>query len=123
MRTGRKAVAIVDDDPAVLDATSCFVDSLGYVALPFKSGEDFLEFGGKNEVSHLLTDVNMPGMSGLDLNDIVRARFPDVVVIMMTALRDEKLRARALAGGARELLRKPLLADDLIRCLDDDTSH
>lgn len=116
-------MAIVDDDPAVLDATSCFVDSLGYIALPFKSGEDFLEFDRQDEVSHLLTDVNMPGMSGLELKDIVRARFPDMTIIMMTALRDDNLRMRALAGGAKALLRKPLLADDLISCLDDEPNH
>ncbi|WP_244644680.1 response regulator transcription factor [Azorhizobium oxalatiphilum] len=112
-------MAIVDDDQAVLDATSEFLESLGYSAVAFSSGEDFLSFSGQAAISHLLTDVNMPGMSGLELQDIVRQRYPNMTVIMMTALRDEVVRRRALAGGAKELLRKPIIADDLIRCLED----
>ena len=61
----------------------------------------------------------MPGISGIELQDRVREQRPALPVIMMTALTDDALRRRALAGGARDLLRKPLVADELIRCLEE----
>lgn len=119
MSVAKKAVAVVDDDEAVLDATSSFLEALGYDALAFRSGEAFLASAAGDDVSCLLTDVNMPGIDGLELQDRVRQLRPALPIIMMTALTDEALRRRALAGGARDLLRKPLAADDLIRCLED----
>lgn len=119
MSVAKKAVAVVDDDEAVLDATSSFLEALGYDALAFNSGEAFLASDAGGGVSCLLTDVNMPGISGLELQDRVRQLRPALPIIMMTALTDDALRRRALAGGARDLLRKPLAADDLIRCLED----
>lgn len=119
MSAERKTIAVVDDDEAVLDATSCFLEALGYDARAFSSGEAFLASGAEDEVCCLLTDVNMPGLTGLDLQDRVRRSRPALPIIMMTALTDDAVRRRAFAGGARGLLRKPLAADDLIRCLED----
>lgn len=114
----RKPIAIVDDDEDVLDATAIFLESLGYETETFSSGEAFLASADRSRVFCLLTDVNMPGLSGLELQAIVKSTDPGLPVIMMTALRDEALRQRAIAGGAKELLRKPVVADDLIRCLE-----
>lgn len=119
MSAGKKAVAVVDDDEAVLDATSSFLEALGYDTLAFSSGEAFLASGLEGDVSCLLSDINMPGVSGLDLQDRVRRVRPALPIILMTALTDDTTRRRAFAGGARDLLRKPLAADDLIRCLED----
>lgn len=119
MSAGKKAVAVVDDDEAVLDATSSFLEALGYDTLAFSSGEAFLASGLEGDVSCLLSDINMPGLSGLDLQDRVRRVRPALPIILMTALTDDTTRRRAFAGGARDLLRKPLAADDLIRCLED----
>jgi FixJ family two-component response regulator len=116
---GKKAVAVVDDDEAVLDATSSFLEALGYDTRAFNSGEAFLASGLAGDVSCLLTDINMPGLNGLDLQERVRRVRPALPIILMTALTDDTTRLRAFAGGARDLLRKPLAADDLIRCLED----
>ena len=117
--SGTKAVAIVDDDESILDSTAGFLESMGYATWAFSSGEAFLRFDRKAEIGCLLTDVNMPGLDGLELQTIVRREHPGLPVIFMTALTDETLRRRALAGGARELLRKPVTATDLIRCLEE----
>ncbi|EJB07001.1 response regulator with CheY-like receiver, AAA-type ATPase, and DNA-binding domains [Rhizobium leguminosarum bv. trifolii WSM597] len=119
MFLGKKTIAIVDDDEALLEGTSGFLEAMGYDVLAFGSGEAFLESPHKDRVDVLLTDINMPGMSGLDLQNVVRVQRPGIPVVMMTALRDDMLRQRAITGGARELLQKPILADDLIRCLED----
>lgn len=114
-----RSVAIVDDDEAFLDATTSFLQSLGYKTHSYASAEAFLESAPQEEISYLLTDVNMPGMSGLELQAIIRARHPTMHIIVMTALGDETVRRRAIAGGAACLLRKPILAEALIRCLGD----
>lgn len=115
---GRNAVAIVDDDEAILDATCSLLESLGYDTVAFSSGAAFLDYDHAGDITRLLTDVHMPGMDGFELQKRVRADYPDMAVIMMTALSDDTVRRRALAGGARHLLRKPILADDLVRCLE-----
>ena len=113
MPVGKKAVAVVDDDEAVLDATSSFLEALGYDARAFNSGEAFLASMAGSDVSCLLTDVNMPGISGIELQDRVRQQRPALPVIMMTALTDDALRRRALAGGARDFLCNATVADEL----------
>lgn len=115
----KKSVAIVDDDEALLEATSGFLESMGYDALPFSSGRSFLAYDHIDLVALLLTDINMPEMTGLELLDIVKKRWPEMPIIMMTALKDEVIRRRAIAGGAKDLLQKPILADDLIRCIEE----
>jgi DNA-binding NarL/FixJ family response regulator len=60
----------------------------------------------------------MPGMSGFELLDIVRKKHPDMRIVMMTALKDESIIRKALAGGAQALLQKPILADDLVKCIE-----
>ncbi len=116
---GRNAVAIVDDDEAILDATCSLLEALGFDTIPFSSGAAFLDYDHQGDITRLLTDVHMPGMDGFELQKRVRTDHPDIAVIMMTALSDDTVRRRALAGGARHLLRKPILADDLVRCLED----
>ncbi|UHC17642.1 response regulator [Methylobacterium currus] len=67
----------------------------------------------------LLTDVDMPGINGLEPQERVRRIRPHLPIIMMTGFYDDAIRRRALAGGARDLLRKPLASDALISCLED----
>lgn len=119
MSGDKKCVAIVDDDEALLEATTGFLESMGYDALPFSSGHSFLAYDHIDLVALLLTDINMPEMTGLELLDIVKQHWPEMPIIMMTALKDEVIRRRAIANGAKELLQKPILADDLIRCIEE----
>ncbi len=118
MPGGKKSVAIVDDDEVVLEATSAFLESMGYEAISFNSGRAFLDSDKIDAVSLLLTDVNMSEMSGLELQDLARLRRPTIEIVMMTGLQDERIRRKALAGGAKDFLHKPVLAIDLIRCLE-----
>lgn len=76
-----------------------------------ESGEqalDKLREGEAADVVVVLSDINMPGMSGLDLLAVVRDEFPDVEVYMVTAYDDGELKTTALAGGARGYLTKPI---------------
>ena len=100
-------VAIVDDEAAVRDALLDLLDEAGFPACAFASGEEFLASGRQYACSCLITDIRMPGMSGLDLQSRLNAERLRVPIIFITAHGDERLRMRALRAGAVEFLAKP----------------
>jgi FixJ family two-component response regulator len=111
-------ISIVDDDASVRDATESLVRSLGYDAATFASAEEYLVSRYVRDTSCLITDLVMPGMSGVDLQDRLIADGNDTPVIFITACFDEMARARALEAGAHGFLRKPFSEESLIECLD-----
>jgi FixJ family two-component response regulator len=100
-------VSIVDDDDSVRTATGCLVRSLGYVAHTFASAEEFLQSPHVNETSCLIADVQMPNMSGIALQSVLRSQGLRTPIIFITAFPEERIRARALEGGAICFLSKP----------------
>ncbi|MHB2167598.1 response regulator [Alsobacter sp. R-9] len=78
----------------------------------------FLDDARDVHVILLLSDINMPGMSGLDLLERVKAARPDLPVIMITAYGDAETRQRAAAGGATGLVPKPIDFEHLRRKID-----
>ena len=91
--------------------------SLGYKGIAFKLGEHFLEFGLLAETTCLITDVQMPGLNGLELQEALQSRGYQTPVILITAYPNEKHRARALNNGAVGFLHKPFDEKSLIECL------
>jgi FixJ family two-component response regulator len=112
-------IAIVDDDEAVRDATKTLVRSLGYHASTFGSADKFLNSEQISDTSCLITDVQMPGLSGLDLQDLLLARGHHFPIIFITAHPDENVRARAMKAGAVAFLSKPVNPDHLLGYLDE----
>ena len=110
-------VAIVDDDKSVRATTDSLVRSLGYIVHTFVSAEEFLRSDRLDDFSCVIADVQMPGMSGVQLQDQLRAQGYRVPFIFFTAFPDQKIRARALAAGAICYLTKPFDGDSLIRFL------
>src|SRR5215203_2580595 len=100
-------IAIVDDDDAVREATKTLVRSLGYNASTFGSAEEFLNSKQFSNTSCLITDLQMPGLSGLDLQDRLIAKGHRIPIVFLTGDSDESLRARALKAGAIAFLSKP----------------
>ena len=111
-------IAVIDDDEPFRTALVESLCSLGYRARGFASAEEFFAAGGESSCDCDITDVHMPGMSGLDLQRLLMARDRRVPVIMITARGDPGLEARAAASGAVCLLRKPFGADALIGYLE-----
>jgi len=91
---------------------------MGFGARGFASAEEFIAADGERSCDCVITDIHMPGMSGLDLMRLLKARDSKVPVIMITARAEPGLEARAVASGAVCLLRKPFKADALIACLE-----
>jgi FixJ family two-component response regulator len=110
-------IAIVDDDEFVREATKGLVRSLGYEAATFSTAEDFLQSNQAHTTSCLITDVQMPGRSGIDLQSHLISQGNHTPVIFITAYPEERTRERALKAGAIGFLSKPFEEDLLIECL------
>ena len=111
-------ISIVDDDRSVREAAKMLVRSLGYASETFASAEEFLQSGRMCDTACLITDVQMPGMSGIDLQSHLTTNGHRTPVIFVTAYPEESVRARALHAGAFGFLGKPFSEDSLIACLD-----
>jgi FixJ family two-component response regulator len=111
-------ISIVDDDQSVREAITSLVRSLGYDVVTFCSADDFLESGHVKVTACLITDVQMPGLSGVELYDRLIADGHRVPVIFVTAFPDERVRGRLLNDGAVGYLDKPFSEDRLIEHLN-----
>src|SRR5215470_16479196 len=100
-------ISIIDDDPSVRESTDGLMRLLGYRAATFASAEDFLQSDRMNDSSCLITDVQMTGLSGIELQSELIARGNDTPMIFVTAFPEERTRRRALEAGAIGFLSKP----------------
>ena len=112
------SIAIVDDDEAVREAMKTLVRSLGYNASTFGSADEFLNSEQVDDTSFLITDLHMPGLSGLDLQDRLIAKGHRIPIIFITGFPDYPARARAMRAGALAFLTKPINQHDLIDHLE-----
>ena len=110
-------ISIVDDDECARTAMDGLVRSFGYVSATYASAEEFLE-SNLNDTSCLITDVHMPGLTGVELHQRLLADGFTVPTIFVTALPDEGMRMRVLAEGAIGFLSKPFDQKSLIDCLN-----
>jgi FixJ family two-component response regulator len=111
-------ISIIDDDGSVRAATYNLVRSLGYIVHTFASAEEFLRSPHLNETSCVIADVQMPTMSGVELQAHLLAKGHRVPFIFITAFSVESARARAREVGATCFLTKPFDGEALIKCLD-----
>ena len=111
-------ISIIDDDASVRVATHRLVSSLGHVAHTFASADDFLRSSQLNDTACVIADVHMPGMSGIELQNLLKTQGHRLPIIFITAFPEESVRAKALEAGAACFLSKPFDARTLIKCLD-----
>ena len=102
-----KIVSVIDDDESCRTALKEMLRSAGLSALVFASAEDFLKSGQQRQTGCLITDIRMPGMSGLELQAKLNSDRCRIPTIFITAHGDEKMRMQALRAGAVEFLAKP----------------
>ena len=111
-------ISIVDDDASVRVATNRLVRSLGYIAHTFASAEEFLASSQANDTCCMIADVQMPGMSGIELQSHLLAQGRRLPIIFITAFPEESARTKALNAGAVCFLTKPFDGPTLVRHLD-----
>ena len=114
----RGLIAIVDDDDAVREAVASLVRALGYDTAIFSSAEAFLNYEQIGGTSCLVTDLHMPGLSGLDLQDRLITHGHRIPIIFLTGYPDENVRKRAIKAGAVAFLSKPCDGDHVLGCFE-----
>ncbi len=118
-KLSKKLISIVDDDEFVRAAMEALVLSLGYKAAVFASAREYLLSDRVRETACLISDLQMPDMSGADLHAWLIADGYRIPIIFVTAARDGEIRTRLLNDGALEVLCKPPNERKLIACLDE----
>ena len=104
----RPLISIVDDDDLFRTAMETLVKSLGLTARTFASAESYLQSSWVKKTHCLITDVQMPNMSGLELQERLSHLGFDIPIIFITAYPDEAVRTKAINAGAVCFLHKPL---------------
>ena len=112
-------ISIVDDDPSVREATKELLRSLGYSAATFASADEFLGSEQLKQTACLISDIQMPGLNGAELQRRLLADGHKVPIIFITAFPDERTRKRVLGAGAVCYLSKPYSEESLIACLSE----
>jgi FixJ family two-component response regulator len=110
----KKMVAVVEDDDSYRVAVQRLLKSAGFSVQSFATAEDFLRSGRQHETGCLITDIRMPGMSGLDLQAKLNADRCLIPTIFITAHGDEDMRLQAMRGGAVKFMVKPFDGEILL---------
>lgn len=111
-------IAVVDDEECVRAAVANLLSSLGLDVAAFGSAEEFLASPVTTTAACLITDIQMPGMSGLDLQRHLAASGNRIPIILMTGFPKEQTREQASADGAIGYLAKPFESHQLIELID-----
>ena len=110
-------VALVDDEAPVRRALGRLLRLAGHEVLSFESGQGFLDSLPTRRPDCVLLDIQMPGLTGLQVRERLRATLPTLPVVFITGGDDPELAKQALAGGAIGLLRKPFSRRELLDML------
>jgi FixJ family two-component response regulator len=117
MNAQASTIAVIDDDPRVLESLANLLSSFGYVAQTYKSAKHFLESGTLSRTSCIVTDVEMRQMSGLGLLQHLKNSNCAVPVIIITGKPSARSEAFYLQNGAVGFFRKPVDGDDLVELI------
>jgi DNA-binding NtrC family response regulator len=114
----KQSILVVDDDPMMREMVSDLLDSKGYAAAAADSARQALEMAAEHEFSCVLTDLQMPGMDGLELLGDLRERYPETPVVLMTSFGTIENAVKAMRLGAHDFVTKPFEADRLLVVLE-----
>ena len=112
-------IYIVDDDEALRDSLVWLLESSGYRVLAYDSAEEFLQVYAPTMTGCLVLDVRMPGMSGLELFEELRARHCTLPVIFITGHGDVPMAVSAVKKGAVDFIEKPFSERDMLQLIAD----
>lgn len=116
--TQPRRIFVIEDDGEVRSSTRLFLEALGYAVVEFDSAETLLAAPDAGEADCLVLDYQLPGLSGLDLLEILRARAIRAPAIIVSG-NGFRMQSRAAELGVMAVLRKPLAADALSQWLEE----
>ena len=108
------AMCVVDDDPAVLKSLGRLLGAEGFAVLTFGNPVEFIRHAADHPVRLVVVDFMMPGLSGLQVQESLRAISPETRLIMISATTDPEVDARFLDGGAIAIFHKPFDEDEFL---------
>ena len=111
-------LSIIDDDDSMRCAMKSLVTSLGLRVHTFRSAEEFLQSPRVDDTSCLITDLQMPGLSGVELQNLLLSQARHVPIILVTGFPEERMRNRAMEAGALGFLSKPFESQTLIKLIE-----
>jgi FixJ family two-component response regulator len=115
----QRLIAVIDDDESFCTALTGLLRSLGYRTRGFPSADAFLSSDAIGSCDCIISDIHLPGLSGIDLKERLAAMESPVPMIMVTGRNEPGLQNQASKSGAICLLRKPLRTKALIDCLKE----
>ena len=116
-------ISVVDDDESVRRTTKLLIESFGYRAAVYESAEVFLRSRKLHDTLCLIVDVQMPGISGLELQSQLAAKDCSIPIIFITAYRNETSRQQAMQAGAVAFLDKPFSDEQLLKNIRSALKH
>jgi FixJ family two-component response regulator len=123
MPVGGICVAVVDDDASVRRALGRLLRLADYDVVAFASGNDFLASLGSRRPDCVVLDVNMPGLSGIEVQSQLRATRMNVPAVFITASNDPAVMQTVVESGAIRLLRKPFCNEELLEAVSTALQH
>ncbi|PJI48840.1 MAG: two-component system response regulator [Pseudomonas sp.] len=114
----KAVIAVVDDDESLRTALEGLLRATGYLARTYGGAREFLDSDGPVQARCLISDIQMPGMSGVELYEALRARGLHIPVIFVTAYPGERPRISADMPGVIACLPKPFEAEQLLNCIE-----
>ncbi len=117
MSQAATVISVIDDDPSVRDGLLDLLTAMGFTAASFESAVDFIDSGRLPDTDCLIADMQLSGMSGLELYQNLKVFGILLPTILITAFPDEQDRARALGAGISCYLTKPFSESDLVACI------
>jgi FixJ family two-component response regulator len=111
-------ISVVDDDVSVRTATLRLLRSMGFDAHAFASAQEYLQSPRLNDTSCLVADVEMPGMTGVKLQEHLLARGHTTPMVFITAFPEDHIRDQAMKAGAIAFLTKPFDEARLLQCVE-----
>jgi len=117
MSLDKYLIYVVDDDEAVRDSLAWLLEGTGYRVQVFESAEKFLNRCDLNAVAVLILDIRMPGMTGLELQEVLASKASTLPIIFITGHGDVPMAVKAMKLGAADFIEKPfneLILRDLV---------
>jgi FixJ family two-component response regulator len=110
-------VAVVDDDESIRRSTCSLLRASGFATAAFSDAQSFLASAARATAACLIADMRMPGMSGLELYQVLMASGEGIPTVLITAYPEDITRSRVRAAGISCLLGKPFGPDELLECV------
>lgn len=111
-------ISVIDDDASVRASLEALIRSLGYQVRAFESARLFLDSGVEADSDCIISDIQMPEMSGLELKEALNRFGSRTPMILMTAFDDEKVKTRSAELGVVCFLSKPFSGEGIVSCLN-----